>query len=139
MISSTCSNVLMWNLDLYNISVISWSFSKIFLLKISLISTYKMPPHLLSNLLKVLKYSSGNIRNNGISSHLPCYLIRVLRNLTQNILLIIWKFSIVPSTWSEGRSDVTASFAYENEHEAPCRPCGQYGELANIQYMSNLT
>ena len=41
---------------------------RFFLLKISLISTYKMPPRLLSNLLKALRYSSGNIRNIGISS-----------------------------------------------------------------------
>ena len=27
-----------------------------------------MPPHFLSNLLKALRYSSGNIRNIGISS-----------------------------------------------------------------------
>ena len=69
--SNACSNVLVWNLA--NISVISWSFSKIFLLKIGLISTYKMPPCL------------------------PCYLIRVLSNLTQNI----WKFGSSPY-WPPG-------------------------------------
>ena len=56
--------MLIWNLA--NISVITLTFSKIFLLKISLISTYKMPPHLLSNLLKALSNLSGNIRKFGI-------------------------------------------------------------------------
>ena len=59
-------HVLVWNLA--NVSLISWSFTKIFLLKISLISTYKMPPHLLSNLLKVLSNLSPKIRNIGSSS-----------------------------------------------------------------------
>ena len=59
-------HVLIWNLA--NISLINWSFSKIFLLKISLISTYKIPPRLLSNLLKALSNLSPNIRNIGSSS-----------------------------------------------------------------------
>ena len=68
--SNTCSNVLVWNLT--NISVISWSFSKTFLLKISLISTYKMPPHLLSNLLKVPSNLSPNIRKFESSPYWQC-------------------------------------------------------------------
>ena len=40
---------------LANISVISWSFFKIFLLKIGLISIYKTPPCLLSNLIRALR------------------------------------------------------------------------------------
>ena len=71
---NTCSNVLIWNLA--NISVISWSFSKIFLLKISLFSTYKMPPHLLSNLLKALSNLSPNIQKIGIL-HTGCLPHRV--------------------------------------------------------------
>ena len=59
-------HVLVWNLA--HFSVISGSFPKIFLLKISLISTYKMPPHLLSNLLKALSNLSPNIQNIGSSS-----------------------------------------------------------------------
>ena len=42
---------------------------KFFLLKISLISTYKMPPHLLSNLLKALSNLSPNIRKIGNSPY----------------------------------------------------------------------
>ena len=48
------------------ISLLSVGLSLRFLLKISLISTYKMPPCLLSNLLKALRYSSGNIQKFGI-------------------------------------------------------------------------
>ena len=62
--SNTCSNVLVWNLAY--ISVIGWSFSKIFLLKIGLISIYKMPPVLPCYLIRVLRYSSGNIQKIGI-------------------------------------------------------------------------
>ena len=47
--------------SLVNISVISWSFFKIFLLNIGLINTYKMPPHLPSYLIRALRYSSVNI------------------------------------------------------------------------------
>ena len=62
--SNTCSNVLIWNLAY--ISVISWSFFKIVLLKIGLISTYKMPPCLPCYLIRALRYSSGNIWTIGI-------------------------------------------------------------------------
>ena len=37
-----------------NISVISWSFFKIFLLKIHLISIFKLPPHMPSYLIRAL-------------------------------------------------------------------------------------
>ena len=67
--SNTFSNEHVWNLP--HISVIIWTFSKIFLLKISLISTYKMPPRLLSNLLKVLSNLSPNIRKIGNSPYWP--------------------------------------------------------------------
>ena len=69
MISSyTCSNVLVWNLAY--ISVISWSFSKIFLLNIGLINTYKIPPCLACYLIRAQRYSSGNIQKNWNSGHL---------------------------------------------------------------------
>ena len=44
------------------VSVISWSFFKIFLLKIGLISIYKMPPCLAHYLIRALSNLSGNIR-----------------------------------------------------------------------------
>ena len=51
------------------ISLLSVGLSlRFYLLKISLISTYKMPSHLLSNLLIALSNLSPNIRNIGISS-----------------------------------------------------------------------
>ena len=58
--------MLIWNLA--NISVISWSFSKIFLLKIGLISIYKMPPHLPSYLIRALSNLSLKIQSEGISN-----------------------------------------------------------------------
>ena len=52
------------------ISLLSVGLSlRFFLLKISLISTYKMPPHLLSNLLKALSNLSPNIRKIGNSPY----------------------------------------------------------------------
>ena len=109
--SKTCSNVLVWNLA--NISLISSSFFKIFLLNIGLISIYKIPPCL------------------------PCYLIRALSNLTWNI----WKFGSSPywppgwyvfSICKWGGSDITALFAYKNEHKAPCRPVWRIGKNLNF-------
>ena len=43
-------------------SVITWNFLKPFTLEIGLISSYKMPPCLLSNLIRVLSNSSRNIQ-----------------------------------------------------------------------------
>ena len=54
------SNELGWKSP--DFSLISWSFFTIFFLKIALISTFKMPPRLLSNLLKALSNLSGKIR-----------------------------------------------------------------------------
>ena len=91
--SNTCSNVLVWNLA--HISLISWSFSKIFLLKIRLISTYKIP------------------------HHFPCYLIKVLSNLSPNIPKIgsspYWPPGQHGASflYANDTSDVTASFAYQ--------------------------
>ena len=82
------------------ISLLSVGLSlKIFLLKISLISTYKMPPHLLSNLLKALRYLSGNIRNIGISS---CCLATTWSfptgsDITRLICIWTWRLSHVAS------------------------------------------
>ena len=36
------------------ISVITWNFLKPFILEIGLVNSYKMPPHLLFNLIRVL-------------------------------------------------------------------------------------
>ena len=58
--STICSNELVWKLPY--ISVISWSFFTIFLLKISLISIFYLPPHLPSYLLKALSNLSAKIR-----------------------------------------------------------------------------
>ena len=107
--SNTCSNVLIWNSA--NISVISWSLSKIFLLKISLISTYKMPHHLLSNLLKASSNLSPNIQKIGIL-HTGC--------LPHRVFVCKW-----------GKSDITASFAYVSKLHVG-QGC-QYGEMAKIQ------
>ena len=54
------------------ISLLSVGLSlRFFLRKISLISTYKMPPRLLSNLLKALSNLSTNIRKIGNSPYWP--------------------------------------------------------------------
>ena len=77
----TCSNVLIWNLA--NISVVRWSFSKIFLLKISLISIYKMPPHLLFNLLDLKKLLGG------LSLHLN-------HLIAWHVGISFWQFGTLP-------------------------------------------
>ena len=46
---------------LTDISVIRWNFFKSFLLEISLISSYKIPPCLLSYLIRMLSNLSGKI------------------------------------------------------------------------------
>ena len=58
--STICSNELVWKLP--HISVISWSFFTIFLLKISLISIFYLPPRLPCFMLKALSNLSGKIQ-----------------------------------------------------------------------------
>ena len=55
-------NMCLFEHRLISRDVISWSFSKIFLLNISLINTYKMPPRLPSHLIRVLRYKGQNIQ-----------------------------------------------------------------------------
>ena len=94
------------------ISLISWSFFKIFLLKIGLISIYKMPPHL------------------------ACYLIRALCILTQKIQLELDTGRLLPqSTRMQMRSMMSCIC---NEVIA-CQPEFQFFEYFNLNISALLS
>ena len=81
-----------WIASLANISVISWSFFKIFLLKIGLISAYKMPRCLPCYLIRVLRYSSGKIGILAATRKLPHYvcmmsLLRQFKPCPQRLII----------------------------------------------------
>ena len=100
---------------LANISVISCSFFKFFLLKIGLISIYKLPPHL------------------------ACYLIRVLSNLSGNVWIFVNSLYCPPSALADmvckWACDITA---YVMRVIFVCWPRIPIFQIFGLKYLSTL-